>query len=242
MRLSSMRSLISVLSIAFVAGSASVADAQAVSPPALPVPQIVTSGTGEAQVVPDRASIYIGVQSRATTAAVAARDNAQRQRAVIDAIVGLGIPRAQISTESYTVAPDTRFEPTTQKTTVTGYVVSNVVRVELQRIDQVSGVLDAALAKGANQINSLDFYSSGADSARQSALTQAVGKARADAEVIARAAGGSLGSLLEVTSMDGGPRPVYKALSAQAMATPIEPGQQRLQVMVSARWAFIATK
>jgi uncharacterized protein YggE len=183
----------------------------------------------------------VGVQSRSATAAVAARDNAQRQRAVIDAIVALGIPRTQISTESYTVNPDTRYEPTTQKTTVAGYVVSNVVRVELQRIDQVSSVLDAALAKGANQINSLDFYSSNSDSARHEALAQAVGKARADAEALARAAGGTLGPLLEITALDGGPRPVFKAMNAALPApTPIEPGQQRLQLSISARWAFVS--
>jgi len=69
-------------------------------------PEITASSTGEAQLTPDRAAVYIGVQTRASTANVAARDNAQRQRAIIDAIVALGIPREQISTETYTVAPD----------------------------------------------------------------------------------------------------------------------------------------
>src|SRR5437773_8280637 len=64
-------------------------------------PEIVTSATGEAQLAPDRAAVYVGVQSRASTANAAARDNAQRQRAIIDAIVALGIPRDQISTENY---------------------------------------------------------------------------------------------------------------------------------------------
>ena len=51
-------------------------------------------------------------------------------------------------------------------------------------------MLDAALANGANQINSLDFFASNADSARHEALGQAVVRARADAEASARAAGG----------------------------------------------------
>jgi uncharacterized protein YggE len=206
-------------------------------------PQIVTSATGEAQMTPDRATVYIGTQTRAATASVAARDNAQRQRAIIDAIIAAGVPRTQISTENYNVAPDMRFDPATQKSTVTGYVVSNVVRVELQRIDQVSTVIDAALAKGANQINSLDLYASNADSARHEALAQAVARARGDAESIARASGGTLGNLLEVTTADMGPRPVFRTLNgAQASPTPIEPGQQRVQVSVSARWAYIGPR
>ena len=48
-------------------------------------PEIAASSTGEAQLTPDRAAVYIGVQTRASTANAAARDNAQRQRAIIDA-------------------------------------------------------------------------------------------------------------------------------------------------------------
>jgi len=206
-------------------------------------PVITASSTGEAQLTPDRAAVYIGVQTRASTANAAARDNAQRQRAIIDAIVALGIPRDQISTENYTVAPDSRYDQQTQRTTVTGYVVSNVVRVEVRRIEQVGTVLDTALAKGANQINSLDFFSSSTDSARHQALAQAVVRARSDAEAMARAAGGTLGALVELGTADMGPRPVFRmdvsAMAAQRVATQIEPGQQRIQVNVTARWLFV---
>jgi len=47
-----------------------------------PVPQVVTSGSGEARLRPDRARILIGVQTRAATAAAAAKDNNARQQAV----------------------------------------------------------------------------------------------------------------------------------------------------------------
>ena len=210
-----------------------------------PHPEVVASATGEAQLTPDRAAVYVGVQTRATKANTAARDNAQRQRAIIDAIVALGIPREQISTENYSVSPDTRYDQATQRTSVIGYVVSNIVRVEVRRIDQIGTVLDTALAKGANQINSLDFFASNADSARHEALAQAVGRARSDAEAMARAAGGTLGPLVELGTADTGPRPVYRMQVATAelrvaAPTPIEPGQQRVQVTVTAKWQFIA--
>ena len=214
------------------------------APAAASVPAIVTSATGEAKLTPDRATIYVGVQSRAATAAAAARDNAQRQRAVIDAIVALGISRQQISTENYSVSPETRFDPSTQKSSVRGYLVSNVVRVELQRVDQVAPVIDASLAKGANQINSLDFFASNSDSARRQALAEAIGTARADAEAMARAAGGTLGPLLDLSSTDNGPRPVFRAMANANMSspTPIEPGEQTIRVSVMGRWQFLAQK
>jgi uncharacterized protein YggE len=213
-------------------------------PAALAPPQIVTSASGEARLAPDRANILIGVQTRAASAAIAARDNNARQQAVIAAIVAVGIPRQQISTENYNVYAETRTDPAGQNPKVTGYVVTNVVRVEVRRTDQVGPVIDAGLAKGANQINSLEFFSSNTDAGRRQALAEAIGKARGDAEAMARAANGGLGQLLELSTEDTGPRPMvrsaemYKAGAAMA-AAPIEPGELTLRVAVTARWQFV---
>ena len=225
------------------------AGAQVQPAPATPiVPQIVTSATGEARLAPDRANVLIGVQTRAQTAAAAARDNASRQQAIITAIVALGIPREQISTENYTVYPETRYDREGQNPTVAAYVVSNVVRVEVRNTQQVGPVIDAALSKGANQINSLEFYSSNTDAGRHRALAEAIARARSDAEAMAQAAGGRLGSLVELTTMDMGPRPVYRAEAMMAKSgaagapTPIEAGELTLRLGVMARWQFVPSR
>ena len=237
----SKATVLAALLVGSMGTSTRAALAQIPSGAALAPPAILVSATGEAKLTPDRAALYVGVQSRAASAAAAARDNAQRQTAVINSIVALGIPRQQISTENYSVSPEMRFDQNTQKSTVTGYVVNNVVRVELQRVDQVAPVIDAALAKGANQINSLDFFASNSDDARHRALADAIAIARGDAEAMARAAGGTLGSLLELSSSETGPRPVFRTAAAAGMvnATPIEPGEQTVRVSVSARWQFL---
>src|SRR5712664_219320 len=205
-------------------------------------PQIVTSASGEARLTPDRANILVGVQTRAPTAAAAARENNARQQAIIAAITAAGIPKEQISTENYNVYAETRSDRAGQNPTVIGYVVTNVVRVEVRRTDQVGPVIDAALAKGANQINSLEFFSSSTDAGLRQALTEAIGKARGDAEAMARAAGGGLGQLLELSTADvGPPRPLYRAaamMDKSAAPTPIEPGELTLRVAVTGRWQF----
>ena len=223
------------------------ADAGAAVPLAATAPpQIVTSASGEARLTPDRASILIGVQTRAPTAAAAARENNARQQAIIAAITATGIPKEQISTENYNVYPETRSDRPGQNPTVIGYVVSNVVRVEVHRTDQVGPVIDAALAKGANQINSLEFFSSNTDAGRRQALSDAIGKARGDAEAMARAAGGGLGQLLELSTAEvGPPRPLYRAVAMMdksAAPTPIEPGELTLHVAVTARWQFVPNR
>lgn len=212
------------------------------------VPEVITSAQGEARVTPDRATIYIGVQTRATTAAQAGAENARKQRLVIDTLRALGIAEAQISTIGYNVYPEQVFQPDKgdKAPRIVGYNVTNVVRVEVRKLDKLGALLDAVLAKGANTINSLDFWASNQDEARRSALSAAVGRARGDAEALAKGAGGELGDLLEVSSAPTSSPPVpYPAVKMEAMRsaavpTPINPGEQTITVNVTARWRFVS--
>jgi len=210
-------------------------------------PQIATTATGEGRMTPDRALIDIGVQTQAATAAQAAADNARRVEAVLAALRALGLTSEQLSTVNYNVYPEQRFEQGDREPRIIGYNVVNSVRAEVRRQEQVGPAIDAALKAGANLINSLTFYASDPAPARRVALQQAVQRARSDAEVLAAAAGGRLGRLLEMATSESmrGPQPMYR-LQARGMvgdaaqATPIEPGQQTVTVSVSARWEFTA--
>ena len=119
-----------------------------------PIPQIAVTSRGEVKVTPDRASVQISVQTRAVTAAAAADENAQKQRAVVEAIRGLGVDAKDISTTGYNVYPEQRYEQN-REPVVVGYNVTNTVVVELKSVGMVGRVIDAALGKGANMINSL---------------------------------------------------------------------------------------
>lgn len=210
-----------------------------------PVPAIVTTASSEVRVTPDRASISIGVQTRAATAAEASAENSRKQRAIISAIRNKGIPAEQIGTSGFNVVPETQYDREGQRPPrTTSYLVMNVVNVDVHRTDLVGPVIDAALGAGANQINSLSFSISAADSARRVALAKAVEKARADAQVMARAAGGTLGELIELVASDSympPPRPMVMARmeASAADAVPIEPGQETVRASVSARWRFV---
>ena len=212
---------------------------------ALP-PHIITSGEGQTRVTPDRATVLIGVQTRSLTATTAASENARRQKAVLDTLKAMGIPAEQLATQNYSVTPEMKYDPTgTTPPKVTGYVVSNTIRVELKKIDQVGSVIDASLAKGANNIAGIQFGVSNGAEVRRLALADAVRSARADADVLAKAAGGSLGQLLEMTSSTAG-RPFDGVVDAPGevmmsarVATPVQPGEQVVTASVTATWQFI---
>jgi uncharacterized protein len=210
-----------------------------------PPPQILASGSGEVQLAPDRATVMLGVQSRATTVSQATSDNSRRSRAIIDTLRAIGLASDQLTTVNFSVSPEMQYPPN-QSPKLSGYVVTNTVRVNLRRIEDVGRTIDAALSKGANEVSGIEFTSSRADSARRAAIAEAVVHARADAETMAKAAGGSLGQLLELTSGVEPIRPfeatAIRARVAAAAPTPIEPGQLTVSATVTARWAFVPNK
>jgi uncharacterized protein len=209
-----------------------------------PRPQIMTTGHGEAHIAPDRATVLISVETRGATAAAAGADNATRQRATMDALHALGLQKNQLSTAGYSVQPEYNYSNSKQPR-VTDYVARNTVRAELRQLDQVGRAIDTALAAGATTISSVQFWASNADSARRVAIAAAVTEAREDADAMARAAGGTLGPLIELSGSPQmpGPRPmpVMRAMGAEAMSAPtaIEPGDLAITVDVTARWQFI---
>ena len=220
--------------------------AQGQAPGALPIlAGVSVTASGEDQVTPDRARLSIGVQTQAPTAADASTRNARLQRAVFDTLRALGLAADQLTTSGYNVFPEQVYDQPTRRTRITGYNVQNTIVVDLKKIEQVGPVLDAVLSKGANLVSSLQFYSSQAEAARRRALGKAVENARADAEAMARASGGTVGELLEMSSGTvERPRPMMdmamaRAASVESAPTPISEGTQTVTATVSARWRFV---
>ena len=212
------------------------------------MPTVSSSATAEAKFTPDRATISIAVQTKAATAAAAAADNAKKQNAVMSSLRALGMTNEQLSTTGYSVNPEYRYALNSTPI-LTGYTVTNTVLADVHDLKQIGKVLDTALANGSNVISSLDFYASNTDAPRQQALADAVAKARSDADVAAKAAGGTLGALIHLNV--GGsnsyppPRPIFLAKSMASAAQPetqINPGQQTITMSVSGDWKFVSNK
>ena len=220
--------------------------AQSVSPaPApLPPPSISTSAVGETSVVPDRAMISVAVESQGQTAAAAGAENAQLQTKVIDAVKAVGVAAAQIRTSGYNVFPEYTQATGGKGPRISGYRAHNTVQVEVRNLESVGKVIDAVLSAGATNLGGLSLFASNTDAARREALQKAVAKARADAEVAAAAAGGSLGALLELsTEPFAPPQPIMvraaMAEARMAAATPVEAGEMTVHAVVHVRWQFV---
>lgn len=209
-------------------------------------PSVEVGGIGEAKVTPDRALIYLGVQTKGRTAAVAGQENARLATAILEAVRAAGIPRDQISTMNYSVNPSYRYYPDGRKPELTGYDANNTVRIEVRSLDLVGKVIDASLGAGANTINGLSYFASQLDATKREALGSATSNARLSAEVMAKAAGGTLGPLVSLTSQLTEMPQVFP-MAAMSMrgkaadeATPVVAlTEQTVTASVVGRWQFI---
>ena len=235
-----MRPICCALALFVAASPARGQPAAGSAPPA----EIITTGTGSVRVAPDRATLQLTVLTRARVATDAAAENAKRQRAVIDTLRSLGLGPDQVSTAAYAVDPAYRYEGRDRTPQQSGYVARNAVRVSLRELERLGAVIDAALAAGANDVGEIDFQYSRQAEAQLQALDSAVAQARARAGVMARASGGQIGALLELTTEERGPRPGIGVamgtlrLSSSSGPTPISAGELTISATVLGRWRF----
>ncbi len=189
---------------------------------------------------PDVVSVQLAVDTRARTASRAGQDNADRMAAVRKALRDLGLADSAITTAYYQI----HFEMSGSQMRDTLYVASNAVRVETKQLDLVSRIVDTALEAGATTVSGLSYSASDTRDATRQALAAAVRDARAQAEAVATAAGGTLGALIEMSAQQNRPGPVpYMQVRltgrSEGAETPLMPGEITISATVSARWRFV---
>ena len=202
---------------------------------AKPTGGITVTGTGTITSVPDEATFTVGVQTQGSTAREALASNSEQMRRVIGAVRSAGVSKDDIQTQDVSVSAN--YSDGNQ---IDGYSASNSVLVTIRDLSRAGKVLDAASNAGANQVYGPSLSRSDQDALERKALRDAVGEARTKAEVLAKAAGVSLGGVTAITEgSSGGAEPYYATDLRMAKAdAPIEPGTQDIQASVTVTFAI----
>ena len=208
-------------------------------------PQVTTSATADVELKPDRATLVFSVESRGASAASAGAETARKQLEVLDTLRKLGVGADQMTTASIQISPEYVYPGENKPPRIAAYVARNAVRVEVRRIDLAGALIDAGLSQGATGIGSLEFSSTKHDDARRQAIELAVVKAKGEAEAMARAAGGSLGGLIELAAQPAYERPIAIAMdavrsmsAAAAGPMPVSPGLLKVSATVTGKWGY----
>jgi uncharacterized protein YggE len=189
--------------------------------------------TGEATVkaAPDAAVIRIGVSSQGKTARAASDANAKEMTAVMAAINQAGIAGQEVQTSWMSLQP--QYEPNKGGAArLIGFQANNQVTVKIRDIGKLSGVLDRAIAAGANEMSGIEFVVSEQSKLLDKARAAAIADAHRKAELYANAAGMKVGRVAAI-SEEGAtpPAPVFRTM--RAAAPPIAPGEQTLRAVVT---------
>jgi uncharacterized protein YggE len=206
------------------------------------VKTISVTGTGVVKAKPDRAVISLSVVTQADTAEKAVSENADKMDRVVKAVRAMGILENQTETSAYSLNPIWEY-PKEGSSRIVGYTCSNTVRVTVKDLNKVGGIIDAAVAAGANQVSSLQFTIS-EEAMRQlglNALSLAVIDAASKASTIATAAGVTLVGPLSISL--SGYSPYVRSYAFESIAgsltTPIlSPEEVSVTVSVSAVYEF----
>jgi len=210
--------------------------------PSIPITSVVSqkqdfftvSGEGKVTVVPDTAIVDLGITVNQPSVKVAQSEANSVINSISQAIKNLGVAAKDIKTSNYSVYP------LYDQNRITSYQVNTNLTITVREIDKVNQVIDTATAKGANSVGGIQLT---VDEDKKKQLLQdarelAVKEAKSKAESLARAAGLTLGKIVNVQESFGSvPVPMY-AKSAIGLGggredTQIQPGSTDISTSVT---------
>ena len=165
------------------------------------------SGTGRVSLVPDIATINVGVHTEADNVKDALDENTAQANAISRTLQDLGVAEKDVQTSNFNVYPADRYDPMTGQIQSRYFVVDNTVTVIVRDLSTLGDVLTAVVDVGANNIYGITFDVEDRDAAVAEASQLAIEDARAKAQEIADAAGVELGDLLNI-NVYGGSTPI----------------------------------
>jgi len=226
----------------------SFAAAQAAPAPAPGGTLLTVTADGRVSRTPDLAVFSAGVVSQGKSASEALAANAADMTRVIAALKRAGIADRDIQTSNLSLnpvyqpqrsLPDGTIDPPQPR--IIGYQANNSVSVRQRKLGDYGRVIDTLVSSGANQVNGPSFEMDNPDPAMDEARTGAMKKARARAELYARAAGLRVSRILSISESGGWtpPQPVMYRMAAMEAAPPSSPVQSgELQMTVNVTVQF----
>lgn len=200
---------------------------------------ISVQGTGESAALPDKCNIDLRVWAVGPTVAESTAKMTTASRAVIDALAGGGADEVSTARFSIRTDHDNHGRPT-------GFRSETSIRAATSLAggsgEAASRLLGAAVAAGGDNLalDGMEFVHSDPTEVEEQASRAAIADARARAEVMAEAAGVGLGVVLTIEQQAFHvPGPLrFKAMAAEAMDIPVNPGARTATVEVRVTYSL----
>ena len=242
MKLTKIRTFVSILTVAAVAGVV-----------ALAIPAngagtadnrfITVTGVGTVSVVPDAVRFNATVSSLASTNAAALSSASKSAAAVRAARKNAGIAVKDIRSANISVYPEYNWTQETG-TKITGYRASQSFDVLVRTASKAGSIIEAVVTAGGDnvQLGGVIPTTLNPSVATEDARAAAVTNAKSKASSYAKLLGTSIGKVLSLEEQSSpvysSPFPMAKAGLAADQAVEIDLGEQDVTVTITVRWAL----
>ena len=207
---------------------------------------ITVSGSATISVEPDLAILDMGVEAFGKTVSFARSDAAIAMDAILSSLKSEGVLEKDIQTQRLNISPKYEWQEisigsqVTNTQVLTGYSVSNYVRVKIRDLDHVGKIVDSASESGGDfvRVNGISFNLEDTYNLMPQLREQAVQNAFMKANEYASAAGLRLGSITSLSEV-GSSSPSsaignqMRAMSA-LIESPISGGELQVSLTVLA--------
>lgn len=212
----------------------------ACSPAAVPaspasVRSLAVNGIGRVTIVPDMATINVGVRTEAESVTEALDGNTAQANNISRALKEMGIEEKDIQTSNFNIYPNERWNPMTGEVEGRYFVVENTVNVIVRELSILGEVLNTVVEAGANSIYGISFNVDNRSAAVAEARDLAIADAKTKAQAIAASAGVQLGEIISISVFEGSsmPFPYYDGMgggAAMEVEVPIAAGTLTITV------------
>lgn len=181
---------------------------------------ISVSGDGEMFAAPDIANISFTVREDAKKVSDAQDKVTKKIKSALIGVRSLGVADKDIKTQNYSSYPKYEWQegtvscmalncppPRPGKQIIVGYEVSQTVTIKGRNLESVNKLVDTLANAGVTEMQGPNFAIDDEDGLKAQARKQAIEKARAKAEVLARDLGVTL--VRVVSFSEGGNYPIY---------------------------------
>jgi uncharacterized protein YggE len=221
-----------MLSVCFVSSG------QAAKPPAVATPTISVEADGKVMAIPDQAMLTVEVESRASQAEAATKENATRSDVLLRALKQALGPDDQVKTLGFRLNPVYAAKDKTNPPEVKGYEALHRFQVKVKGPERLGAIIDLALKNGASGVNGPFWEHSRLEELQRAASVAALERARRLAEALAQSQGLKVTGVEKIsTGLHFRPLPVggvSQKMMAAAPATPIEVGEEAVQATIQA--------
>lgn len=209
---------------------------------------VTVVGEGSVTIEPDIANTTIGVEVVRPTVQDAVSEVRALMDAVLTALQEAGVAEEDLQTSGFNIWAERNFGGPVPMAEGNGsengesvrYHVSNNVQVTIRDLQNIEGVLDAAIQAGANNIYGISFSLDDPTVIESEARQEAIANARAKAEELASLTETEIGSVISISEVIGQGGGYFGGNFATASrdglggggAGPIAPGQLTLTMQL----------